>query len=63
MSRVLAVILILFIAVLGITMTAPSFIDWNAHKSKIREEVKKHTDLDIEIEGDLDFAVLPSPVS
>lgn len=42
-------------------LIAPSFIDWNSHRPEVTEAVHKFTGLDISVEGDLSFRLLPSP--
>ncbi len=50
----------LIISVIG-ALVAPGFIDWNAYKGQATEEVKKYTDYDLTINGDLNFTLLPFP--
>lgn len=54
------VFIILIIAVVGIVV-APNFIDWNSYKNQATAEIKKHTDFDMDIKGNLSLAILPSP--
>ena len=54
-SGVLVVLLILA------ALIAPSFIDWNSHRPEVTEAVHQFTGLDISVEGDLSFRLLPSP--
>lgn len=42
-------------------LIAPSFIDWNSHRPEVVEAVHKFTGLDISVEGDLSFRLIPSP--
>ena len=42
-------------------LIAPSFIDWNSHRPEVTEAVHQFTGLDISVEGDLSFRLLPSP--
>ncbi len=45
----------------AIALIAPSLIDWNAYKDNITRELKRVTGREVVIQGDIDFAVLPSP--
>ena len=42
-------------------LIVPGLIDWNAWKGEIAAQAKAATGRDLAIDGDLDFAVLPSP--
>ncbi len=61
MKRALIAVLFLIIICLGGLFIAPSFIDWNIYKEKAISEVKSRAGLDLNIGGDLDFALLPYP--
>lgn len=50
------VALLLLAAIVG-----PSFVDWNKYKAQIVAQVEKTTGLNVQINGDLSLAVLPSP--
>jgi uncharacterized protein involved in outer membrane biogenesis len=56
--------LIGFGAVVGVLLAAaligPSFVNWNDFKQDITTEAKNATGRDLVIDGDLDFAILPS---
>lgn len=41
-------------------LIAPSFVNWNDYKPEITAEVRAATGRDLVIDGDLDFAILPS---
>ena len=51
----------LIILLVGAALVVPSVIDWNAYKPEISAEVQKATGRTLEIAGDLEFSVLPSP--
>ena len=51
---------LIVLAVAGV-LIAPSLIDWNPFKRDLALEVKAATGRDVEISGDFDFAILPSP--
>lgn len=40
---------------------APNFVDWNKYKPEIIQQIKSASGLDVQINGDLSLAVLPSP--
>ncbi len=42
-------------------LVAPSFVDWNAHKSRISKEVFDLTGRDLVIDGDVSLVLLPAP--
>ena len=44
-----------------VLLVGPSLWDWNGYKSEILERFKAETGRQIAIDGDLSFAVLPSP--
>jgi uncharacterized protein involved in outer membrane biogenesis len=60
-KKVLIVLFAFLAAVLTVALVAPSFIDWNKYKPEIAAEIKSRTGRDLIIEGDIDFAVLPTP--
>jgi len=43
-------------------LIVPSFIDWNAYKPEITNQVRKLTGRELVIAGDIKFKVLPAPV-
>jgi uncharacterized protein involved in outer membrane biogenesis len=47
--------------VLAIIVIAPSFVDWNQYRDEIAQQVEDLVGRPVTIEGDLDFAILPSP--
>ena len=51
----------LVVLVIAAALFGPSFWDWNGYKPEIRERIKAETGRDVTIEGDLSFAVMPSP--
>ncbi len=61
MKKILAGLLLITIILIAGATIAPSFIDWNAYKSQAAQEVKKHTDLDMVMNGDLNFSIFPTP--
>lgn len=61
MKRLLFALLGLIVVCLALALIGPSFIDWNSYKGQAVAEVKKRTGLDLNIDGDIGFAVIPSP--
>jgi len=49
------------VLVVGGLFVGPSFIDWTKYKDQIIAQIEKETNFQIEIKGNLDIAVLPSP--
>ena len=46
---------------LAIIVIVPSFVDWNQYRDEIAQQVESLMGRPVTIEGDLDFAILPSP--
>ena len=46
---------------LAIIVIVPSFVDWNQYRDEIAQQVESLVGRPVTIEGDLDFAILPSP--
>jgi uncharacterized protein involved in outer membrane biogenesis len=51
----------LVVLLLAAVFIAPSFVDWNAHKARVAEEVRKLTGRELTIGGDISLALLPAP--
>ncbi len=51
----------IIVVALGAALIVPSVIDWNGYKAEIADQVRQATGRDLQINGDLDLAVLPSP--
>ncbi|MEE2968943.1 MAG: AsmA family protein, partial [Pseudomonadota bacterium] len=51
----------LIVVVIGAALIVPSFIDWNGYKAEIAAQARQATGRDLQIIGDLDLAILPSP--
>jgi uncharacterized protein involved in outer membrane biogenesis len=51
----------LLVLLVGAALIVPSVIDWNAYKPEIAAEVHKATGRTLDIDGPLEFAVLPTP--
>jgi uncharacterized protein involved in outer membrane biogenesis len=45
----------------GAALIVPSIIDWNGYKAEIASQVRQATGRELQINGDLDLAILPSP--
>lgn len=50
-----------FVLAVGAVLIVPNFIDWNAYKPEISEQVRKFTGRELVIAGDIDLKVLPAP--
>ena len=61
MKKLLLGFLFLVIAVVGVLIAAPNFVDWNEYKDLVTSEAKSATGRDLEIRGDIKVALLPSP--
>lgn len=61
MKRLALILPIFLVAILAIALIAPGFIDWNKYKPQVQEQVKKASGLDIDLAGNVSFAVLPFP--
>lgn len=51
----------LVVLLIAAALIVPSFIDWNAYKPEIAAQAKKATGRTLDIRGDIELAVLPSP--
>ncbi len=54
-------LLVLAIALAAALLVAPGFVDWNAHKDRISQEVFDLLGRDLTIDGDVSLAILPAP--
>lgn len=61
MRKVFYGFLALIVVVLAAVFVVPSFIDWNAQKSRLTEEVRKVTGRELVINGDMSLELLPAP--
>lgn len=61
MKRIVAVLFLLALALFGLVIIAPGFIDWNKHKDIIITRLEAAIDRDIEVAGDVSFRILPNP--
>jgi len=51
----------LVVLVIAAVLIGPSFVDWNAHKTRLAAEVRAATGRDLTIDGDMHLAILPAP--
>ncbi len=49
------------VALVGLALVVPSFIDWNNYRQQIRSALTDATGRDVAIEGGISFQLLPSP--
>lgn len=61
MKRALIVITTLVVLSGLAIIIVPSFVDWNSYKSQVQQQVKNLTGLDSELNGNIQFSLLPSP--
>ncbi|MCB9989287.1 MAG: AsmA family protein [Rhodospirillales bacterium] len=61
MKRLVIVISVVVLAVLGLLVMAPGFVDWNKYKPQIISQIKDTTGYEVKIDGGLSFAVVPFP--
>ena len=61
MQRLLFVLLYTIIGVFGALLIAPNFINWNEYRDDIVEYVYNVTGRNLEIRGNIELEVLPSP--
>src|SRR4051812_2511858 len=54
-------LLYIFIALILLLVTVPTFIDWSHFKAPIISAVKEHTGFDIDLRGSIHLSLLPSP--
>ena len=47
---------------LAAIFVAPNFVDWNQYRDELTAYAKSFTGRELEIKGDIKFAVLPSPI-
>ncbi len=61
MKKILGVVAGLLILLIAAVLIVPSFIDWNQYKTEIVSRAKESTGRDLDIRGDIEFSVLPTP--
>ena len=61
MKKGLVFLTLFIICLLGVMIVAPGFIDWNRHKPTIIAQLENATGHDYEINGPLEFTILPFP--
>ncbi len=61
MKSLLSILFILIIVILGGLFIVPSFIDWSTYKNQIKTQVEKATGYQLDINGELRAAFLPTP--
>ena len=47
---------------LAAIFVAPNFVDWNQYRDELTAYAKSFTGRELEIKGDIKFAILPSPI-
>ncbi len=61
MKRILITVPSFLVVVLALLLVGPSFVDWSSYKTQAQDQIKKATGHDVEMNGDLQLAILPSP--
>ena len=61
MKAFLYILIGLVVVLAAVVLIAPSLIDWNTHKDRIAEKIRKETGRAFTIEGDMSLALLPVP--
>ncbi|HER26741.1 MAG TPA: AsmA family protein, partial [Rhodospirillales bacterium] len=61
MKKLLIALVVLIALLIAGVVVGPGLIDWNSYKGEITARVKEATGLTINIDGDIELAVLPSP--
>lgn len=61
MKKIFIGLLIVSFLIISSILIVPSFIDWNQYKQKAIDELQNQTGLQLVINGDLKFSILPSP--
>ncbi len=62
MKKILLILGSLIALCVVAVLIVPNFIDWNAYKPQITDQVRKLTGRELVIAGDINFKVLPTPV-
>ena len=62
MKKVLFGIVGFIVVLVVVALVAPSFVDWNDHKARLASYAKTFTGRILVIDGDIQAAILPSPV-
>ena len=44
-----------------VALIAPTFINWNSYKQPLLEQINKHTNFVVAIDGDIKLSLLPTP--
>ncbi len=61
MKRFLVIIFTVVFVCVAAVVVAPSFIDWSAYKGQAAQQVADKTGLEMDVNGDLGFSIIPSP--
>ena len=61
MKRFIYFIVFLVILLVGGALVAPGFIDWNQYKEQATAKIKETTGLDVALNGDIGFVIIPVP--
>lgn len=61
MKRFIYFIVFLLVVLIGGALIGPSFVDWNQYKGQATAKIKEVTGLDVALNGDIGFVVIPVP--
>ncbi len=61
MKRILIAVPSVLVVVIALLLIGPSFVDWSAYKTQAQEQINKATGFEVDMKGDLQLAILPSP--
>lgn len=61
MKRILIAVPVLLIFVVGVLVFAPNFVNWNAYKGQVQEQVQSASGIYLDLKGDFNFSILPFP--
>ncbi|MCB1532512.1 MAG: AsmA family protein [Alphaproteobacteria bacterium] len=61
MKRIIIAVPVVILTLLAVLIVAPSFIDWSVYKARAQSQIKAITGYDVELNGKLNFAFIPTP--
>ncbi|MEM6781265.1 MAG: AsmA family protein [Pseudomonadota bacterium] len=63
MGRLLAILGSIVVVLIGALLIGPSFFDWNKYKPEISKKIEQATGYQVEMSGDINLAIIPSPTA
>ncbi len=61
LRKIVAGLVVLLLLAVAAVLVLPSFVDWNAYRARIAQEVEAATGRSLTIAGDVGLSILPSP--